>query len=573
MDQQVAATEIVIQEQPNKTPNCLNFDIRIHPGNGREYPIVAINPSGERIQITMHFPFDEVELKDYLYDLRLAVLNPTKNPHRVLAQKEQRLQDFGKRLFDALITGEIRDLYDAHQQYISTQPSIHLTLRLCIEPHELASLPWEFLYDSSKGAYVCLIHNISIIRYTEIPNPSAQLKLKPPLRILGMIANPSDQDPIDRDHEKSLVEKALKDLKKKGLVKITWFDETSRPEKQTWDELQKNLSEGPWNAFHVIGYGRFEPSIDDGQIALTTDKGQTHWLDAKKMALTFADHQSLQLIVLNASEGARGTERDIFSTTAATLTTQGIPAVLSMQYKITDQAKRKFICAFYTGLANGISIDVVVAEARKAINSGAFSSLEFGTSVLSTCSADNVLFDVLRKQRHKLKSFPRVHWGSVIKTLAAIVLFSAIILLFLSIIYNWNTLVEFLSAVFAVLGAIGIGKVIPQGLNIILNILRQVPIRLKRFFWPSPLYSRRWFLKGLIFGVGTGLTLGGLATIDIQNISSRRRSSSDNTTEDPVNVYTGHLNTSNGGTVNALAWSHDGVFIASAGADETVQVW
>ncbi|HYT44823.1 MAG TPA: CHAT domain-containing protein, partial [Methylomirabilota bacterium] len=313
----------------------------------------------------------------------------------------------------------------------------------------------------------------------------------------------------------------------------------------------------------------------EGQIALPKDKVQANWLDAKTIAQPFVNCQSLQLMVLNASEGAFGNdsnERDIFCSSANTLVNNGIPSVLSLQYKITDQAKRIFFYTLYKDLANGTSIDAAVSEARKTINAGTSNVLEFGTSFLYTCSPDSSVFDSPQKQQRL--SFLQLHWRRLLKTVAVLVLIGTIILFLLSILLNWDLIAKFLTILIAILSLFGIGKTIPQVFQIALNFFRQVPNHLKRLFWPAPHYSRRWFLKGLIYGSASGIILGGLATLTLLSRYSRERSFSSlqaTSTADTylyVNTYSGHA-----GVVNSVAWSPDGQRIASASDDRTVQIW
>src|SRR6202035_2895825 len=149
--------------------------------------------------------------------------------------------------------------------------------------------------------------------------------------------------------------------------------------------------------FHFIGHGGFDSRADEGLIALNDDQGQAVYLTATQVALLLTDHRSLRLVVLNACEGARGSKRDIFSSTAATLVRRGIPAVLAMQYEITDRAAIELSRAFYEALADGMPVDMAVSEARKAISLGVVNSVEWGTPVLYMRSPDGVLFDIIQK--------------------------------------------------------------------------------------------------------------------------------------------------------------------------------
>jgi WD40 repeat protein len=71
---------------------------------------------------------------------------------------------------------------------------------------------------------------------------------------------------------------------------------------------------------------------------------------------------------------------------------RGIPAVLAMQYEITDRAAIEFARAFYEALADGLPVDAAVAEARIAVSLGVTNTVEWGTPVLYMRSPDGVLF-------------------------------------------------------------------------------------------------------------------------------------------------------------------------------------
>jgi formylglycine-generating enzyme required for sulfatase activity len=102
----------------------------------------------------------------------------------------------------------------------------------------------------------------------------------------------------------------------------------------------------------------------------------------------------LRLALLNACEGARGGKFDVLSSTAATLVLGGLPAVLAMQYAITDTAALEFARTFYGALADNLPVDAAVADARNAINLQDEYSLEWGTPVLFMRTADGQLFTV-----------------------------------------------------------------------------------------------------------------------------------------------------------------------------------
>ena len=364
----------------------LDFDLQILPGTGRDYPVAVLrSPAGEARAI-MQFPFDQLALESRLDKLQIALLRSGGKRRSVPSPEEQAVQDFGKTLFNAVFSGEIRSCYDVSDERAAREDR-GLRLRLRIEDPKLATLPWEYLYDARRGEYICLSRHTPVVRYLDLPQATQSLQVKPPLRILGMIASPSDLGPLDVDREKARVEQAVADLRARDLVEVHWL------EGQTWQDVQKAMRGGPWHVFHFVGHGGFDVGADEGLVALTGEDGRAHYLHATQLGRLLADHRSLRLVVLNACEGARGGE-DVFSGTASILVRRGIPAVLAMQYEITDGAAIEFARAFYEALGDGLPVDAAAGEARKAVSLTIANTVEWGTPVLYMRTPDGVLFNM-----------------------------------------------------------------------------------------------------------------------------------------------------------------------------------
>jgi len=339
----------------------------------------------------MRFPFDEWELKDKLRDVEFALLRSGGSRRRIGTPEEQTIQVFGRALFEALLIGEIGTHYRVSWREARRQNK-GLRVKLHVRPPELSSLPWEFVYDP-KHSYLGLSSRTPLVRYPDVPHPIERLTVTPPLRILGMVASPQGLPQLDVGHEKRLVEEAVRGLQARRLVELTWL------EGQTWRHLQRAMRRGPWHVLHFIGHGGFDPETEEGAIALSDEEGRKHLLGASDLALLVDDHYFLRLVFLNSCEGARGSPRDSFSSTAATLVRSGIPAVVAMQYEITDRAAIEFSRSFYDAVADGLPIDAAVAEARTAVKMR--SALEWGTPVLYMRSEDGLIFDIPPEGRHK----------------------------------------------------------------------------------------------------------------------------------------------------------------------------
>lgn len=351
--------------------------------NGRDFEVSIRSRAGEAREV-MRFPYDDLALDSRLKDLQIALLRSGGNRRRVASKEEQAVQDFGVDLFNALIANEVRTRYDLSQN-LARHDDKGLRLVLRIREPALAALPWEFMYDSRRGEYVSLSRSTPIVRYPAQPQPIQPLHVNPPLHILGMAVSPVDANPLDIDREKQRLEEAIKRLG--GLVTLTWL------EGSTWTHLQEAMQKGPWHIFHFIGHGGFNERNDEGVIALADEAGRAFELSATKLA-RLLDHRHLKLVLLNACEGGRASSLDIFSSTASILVRSGIPAVLAMQYEITDTAAIEFSRSFYQAVAQGLPIEGAVVEARKAISIAVNNTVEWGTPVLYLRSTDGRLFDV-----------------------------------------------------------------------------------------------------------------------------------------------------------------------------------
>ena len=144
--------------------------------------------------------------------------------------------------------------------------------------------------------------------------------------------------------------------------------------------LLPRLQRGEYHIFHFIGHGGFDQQAQDGVLILEGSKRRGRPVSGQDLGTLLRDHRPMRLAVLNACEGARTSSTDPFAGTAQSLIQQGVPAVIAMQFEITDEAAITFANAFYGAVAGGYPVDAGLAEARKAIFAQG-NSLEWGTPV------------------------------------------------------------------------------------------------------------------------------------------------------------------------------------------------
>ncbi len=386
------------------TLEYLDFELLIGIGQGRHYPVNVIHsPAGELAhEVVIGLPFAREDLERFLDDLPFLIIRSGQVLRQLTQSDEQRVQGFGQQLFEMLFAGELGHLYRA-SQVEAEQQGRGLRLKLRIRPPELAVLPWEFLFDTDRGDYVTLSRYTPIVRYLEVERSIRPLEIEPPLRVLGMIANPRRMLQMDAAQERYYLTEALRDLSAQHLVELSWW------EGETWRDLQAAMRAGPWHVFHFIGHGAFRPGADEGAIILSDESAQPYWLLATDFARLLVDHRSLRVVILNACQSSQATQHSPFSSTAATLVRHGMPAVLAMQYPITDLAAIQFGRELYQALANWLPVEAAVSEARKAVRLAVRGSLEWGTATLYLRAPQGILFAPTPKSGVSTMRSPRLH--------------------------------------------------------------------------------------------------------------------------------------------------------------------
>jgi outer membrane protein assembly factor BamB len=365
----------------------LDFELEIGQSSDGTYPVAVLrSPAGE-VRSTFRLPFDGAELAQQLLAVDMALLRSGVVRRRTMSRDQGAVEAFGRALCDALLNADIRAVFDV-SRIQAAQQGRGLRLKLRIHPPELTVLPWEFLYDQRQGEFIGLSRGTPVVRYLELAHMPEPLPVKLPLRVLAMVAAPADLERLDVAAERQRLDASLKHARESGAIEVTWV------EGQTWRDLQRALRGGPWHVFHFIGHGAYDDDQQEGVIALADEAGATSQLPASLLGRILDDHHALRLAVLNSCESARGGSHDVFSSTAATLMKRGIPAVLAMQFEISDGAAIEFMAAFYEAIADGMPIDEAVSEARIALTLEHRGTLEWGVPVLHLRAPDGRVFEL-----------------------------------------------------------------------------------------------------------------------------------------------------------------------------------
>src|SRR5271165_406566 len=308
---------------------------------------------------------------------RLPVLEATvlasAVPRRSVPVAEQPVREVGRLLFEALFSGPVYGIYRASLA-VARERGTRLRLVLRLTAPELAALPWEMLFDPETDTYVC--RQEPLVRHVSAPYTPDPLEVRPPLRILGLVASPRGLPLLDVDTEIERLERALARPIAEGLIEVAWVREA------TWSEVHSQLLAGEWHALHFVGHSHYDLEADEGVIALVGENGRADLIEADRFADLLGEAQPVpRLVVLNSCSSGKAGELDLFSGTAAALAHRGITSVAAMQFTISDNAAIAFARGFYTAIANGRGVDQATRSGRISIL-GIPRSLEWLTPVL-----------------------------------------------------------------------------------------------------------------------------------------------------------------------------------------------
>ena len=364
----------------------LDFEIDVTGGDAGSYTVKVRSPAGEATS-SMRFPFDQPTLTNRLQALQIALLRSSGTRRRISSPESRTVQEFGQELWTALFSGDVLSRYEASRQEAKHQQS-GMRIKFRCDDAELAALPWEYLFDPVRGDFVTLSTGSPLVRYIPLPSSMEPLLVTPPIRILAVAVSPSDLDGLDVERERTRLTAAMDTIQAKGLIELTWIPG------QTWQDFQEALWEGPWHILHFIGHGGFDENRKEGIVAFARPDGKADYKRATSFGRILGDHEPLRLAVLNACDTGRSDVTDVFSSTAGTLVRKGTPAVVAMQYEITDEAAIELSRSFYGAVARGIPVDTALTEARKGVATAFEDTLEWGTPVLYLQTPDGVLFNV-----------------------------------------------------------------------------------------------------------------------------------------------------------------------------------
>jgi hypothetical protein len=369
------------------TTHYINFDLLLEQEGERFVARVLEAPAGQaRTSFTM--PFMPLELEN----LVLKIGASRRGRRRLDTAPTRAAKELGGRIFEAIFAGEVGACLRSSMNLANGQGA-RLRIRLRLDAQRLAEFPWEYLYSSALNRFLALSSETSLVRYLELPLPMRPAVLSAPLRVLVVIASPTDYPQLAGEDEWQHLSRALQPL---GSDQV----QVERLERPTLAGLQEALRRGSYHVLHFVGHGAFDEQVHDGVLLFEDERRQGARVSSERLAIVLHNHPSLRLVVLNCCEGGRTSASERFSGPAQSLIQQGIPAIIAMQFEISDEGAVAFARVFYESLADGCPVDAALGEARTAMFAQR-DDIDFGAPVLYMRSPDGILFHIERSGPRK----------------------------------------------------------------------------------------------------------------------------------------------------------------------------
>ncbi|HKQ07602.1 MAG TPA: AAA-like domain-containing protein [Blastocatellia bacterium] len=335
---------------------------------------------------TFDLPFTDENLNDYL-----ELFGPPRRVRSAVRPDEVTPRGFGNNLYQALFNGPVGHcLHQSQASASKKHAKLRIRLRLNDVP-KLANLPWEFLYDEYRQ-HLALDNQFSLVRYIDLPFEDPPLAKVEQLSILVLISTPDNQESVAGDQELDYMQGVVAKLGNRVRIK--------QLETPSLEALQRELKEAevrrePYHVFHYIGHGWFDRAAEEGTVVLENDEKHSEFESGDRLATILHNHRTLRLAILNCCDSAQATSTDIFSGVAQSLTKMGIPAVIAMQFEISDEAAIVFARNFYESLARGETVESALTCAREQMFSKKSLGCEWGTPVLYLRAPNSRLFDIV----------------------------------------------------------------------------------------------------------------------------------------------------------------------------------
>ena len=368
----------------------LSLEVSVGPGGQREIRVLDAGLVG-RARELFEAPYTVEVLGQKLSELDHLLMQSDSESSR----KRTRLAEaIGEDLFRALFPGSIgealrRKLDQLYARQTDGRSGLRIRLsfgQMMRSSPEIVGLPWELITPPDRSFSVNSPET-PLVRHLDLVRPGRPIEVGRPIRVLAILASPSGLRSIDLGpHEEALEAACERDNME---LEIMWRTPLSKLRGQ----LQKFRTRGkPIHVLHFLGHGGFDAD-GIGGLNFERSDGSRDRVPGRSLAQLLSGC-GLQLAVLTTCMGGRMMIKEgqhPFAGSASALVAGNLPAVVGMQFPVSEAAAINFTKSFYPRLAAGSSVEEAVTEGRLAMLGNDSGGLEWASPVLFLRAPDGVV--------------------------------------------------------------------------------------------------------------------------------------------------------------------------------------
>src|SRR5438132_4118267 len=332
------------------------------------------------------FAYLTIERLNYWVNFALRMQEDNaRNKQEVMKDLMKDLQVIGLNLYGILFSGDnVKDHFGKTYQAFDKEyrqakaalppnvtPELRMRLRLVFQKpaEKLATLPWEFLFIPGEGGdlkrgffFAGQKTELILTRYvpeSEWLNATGAMPKSERMRILVVVSSPSTLGRVDEKETQALLSQ-IESIPQVDVKKLL---------NPTYEQLSAAIdADEPPHILHFIGHGKpgalalvMGPNDPEYEESMGDDPPK--WVTGEQFRYLFNTHKP-RLVFLHACKGATADSSEGLISTARELVYAEIPAVVAMQYSISNQDAGRFARKFYEELGKGREIDEAVKAGR-----------------------------------------------------------------------------------------------------------------------------------------------------------------------------------------------------------------
>jgi len=328
------------------------LDLHIHPAAGDRFSLefVARGSSEPLARAEFDFPISSTTE----FEIGALDFNPRSPQGRI-----ERLRAFGQRLYRKLFSPDVEaDVEAVWREWKTREGLPTLCVRIAPEAARLESLPWEALHDGEEFLAAGARTTLSRLPLDIAPRPDPE-PIPFPLRMLALVSSPidlGDQGRLQMEFEQEILLKATNDPAARQRLYLEFEDEAKR-------EVIEESFDAPWHILHYTGHGY--ATSDESGLVLEDANGHSRYVNAEEVVQSLERGlASMRLAVLSGCQTAKTQQG--FGDLARRMARR-IPAVIAMQFSISDDGGLKLAETLYPALVEGEPLESSVHTVRRAL--------------------------------------------------------------------------------------------------------------------------------------------------------------------------------------------------------------